>query len=152
MKRHALVAFLSLVMALATQGSSPRAQSGVARSVDWPLHNLDLAGSRFSSLDKINTTNVKSLTPRWLFQHGVIHNHNRVRSQNYLLRTGACCRRLLAGKSQDVLFRPFSRLSLLMHHHGPHNKRDSGVAQNFLTPRRFRCKHQHGGNGNRDPW
>ena len=40
--------------------------------MNWPLHNLDLAGSRFSTLDQINTSNVKSLTPRWLFQHGVI--------------------------------------------------------------------------------
>ncbi len=40
--------------------------------VNWPLHNLDLAGSRFSTLDQINRANVKSLTPRWLFQHGVI--------------------------------------------------------------------------------
>ena len=39
---------------------------------DWPLHNLDLAGTRFSALDQINTSNVKSLTPRWLFQTGVI--------------------------------------------------------------------------------
>src|SRR5882672_12748955 len=39
---------------------------------DWPLHNLDLAGTRFSPLDQINTSNVKSLTPRWLFQTGVI--------------------------------------------------------------------------------
>jgi len=39
---------------------------------NWPLHNLDLAGSRFSALDKITPSNVKSLTPRWLFQHGVI--------------------------------------------------------------------------------
>ncbi len=39
---------------------------------DWPLHNLDLAGSRFSPLDEINTANVGSLAPRWLFQTGVI--------------------------------------------------------------------------------
>src|SRR5439155_45646 len=32
----------------------------------------DLAGSRFSALGQINTSNVKSLGPRWLFQHGVI--------------------------------------------------------------------------------
>jgi len=37
-------------------------------SVNWPLHNLDLAGSRFSTLDQINTSNVKSLAPRWLFR------------------------------------------------------------------------------------
>src|SRR5262245_31123975 len=43
-----------------------------ATKVDWPLHNLDLAGSRYSALDQINRSNVKSLAPRWLFQHGVI--------------------------------------------------------------------------------
>ncbi len=43
-----------------------------AQAVDWPLHNLDLAGTRFSTLDQITTTNVKSLVPRWLFQTGVI--------------------------------------------------------------------------------
>jgi PQQ-dependent dehydrogenase (methanol/ethanol family) len=42
------------------------------QSADWPLHNLDLAGSRFSALDQINTSNVRSLAPRWLFQTGVI--------------------------------------------------------------------------------
>jgi PQQ-dependent dehydrogenase (methanol/ethanol family) len=43
-----------------------------AQSINWPLHNLDLAGSRFSAMDQINTSNVKSLVPRWLFQTGVI--------------------------------------------------------------------------------
>ena len=47
-------------------------RSSSAKSVDWPLHNLDLAGTRFSALDQINSSNVRSLTPRWLFQHGVI--------------------------------------------------------------------------------
>ena len=41
-------------------------------TVNWPLHNLDLSGTRYSPLDQINRSNVKSLTPRWLFQHGVI--------------------------------------------------------------------------------
>src|SRR5204862_2565604 len=40
--------------------------------VNWPLHNLDLAGSRYTGLDQINRSNVRSLAPRWLFQHGVI--------------------------------------------------------------------------------
>src|SRR5438034_6093740 len=44
----------------------PSAEAG------WPLHNLDLAGSRFSPLDQITTSNVRSLAPRWLFQTGVI--------------------------------------------------------------------------------
>ncbi|HET9131634.1 MAG TPA: PQQ-binding-like beta-propeller repeat protein, partial [Terriglobia bacterium] len=41
-------------------------------SVNWALHNLDLAGSRYSTLDQINRANVKTLTPRWLFQTGII--------------------------------------------------------------------------------
>src|SRR5713226_5082079 len=41
-------------------------------TVNWPLHNLDVAGTRFSTMDQINRSNVKSLVPRWLFQHGVI--------------------------------------------------------------------------------
>ncbi len=45
------------------------AQSG---TVNWPLHNLDLAGGRFSSMDQINAANVATLAPRWLFQTGVI--------------------------------------------------------------------------------
>jgi quinohemoprotein ethanol dehydrogenase len=43
-----------------------------AKTVNWPVHNLNLAGTRFSPMDQINRSNVKSLTPRWLFQHGVI--------------------------------------------------------------------------------
>src|SRR5216110_756359 len=41
-------------------------------SVNWALHNFDLAGSRYSTLDQINRSNVKTLTPRWLFQTGII--------------------------------------------------------------------------------
>ena len=43
-----------------------------SQNVDWRLHNLDLAGSRFSELDQITRENVGTLIPRWLFQHGVI--------------------------------------------------------------------------------
>src|SRR5262245_23493652 len=55
--------------------ASPRARaqnSATSTSVNWPLHNLVLAGSRLSSMEKINRSNVKSLAQRWLFQHGVI--------------------------------------------------------------------------------
>ena len=41
-------------------------------NVDWRLHNLDLGGSRFAETDQITPDNVHLLTPRWLFQHGVI--------------------------------------------------------------------------------
>jgi quinohemoprotein ethanol dehydrogenase len=76
------VGFSILATALAVQvfsGLSPRvlparvaAQVQNAVTVDWPLHNLDLAGTRFSPMDSINRSNVGSLAPRWLFQHGVI--------------------------------------------------------------------------------
>jgi quinohemoprotein ethanol dehydrogenase len=48
------------------------AQRTESKTVNWVLHNLDLAGTRFSPLDQINVGNVASLTPRWLFQYGVI--------------------------------------------------------------------------------
>jgi quinohemoprotein ethanol dehydrogenase len=77
MKQPRSIAFLGLATALAIQalaGLSPRvaAQARNTVTVDWPLHNLDLAGSRFSPMDSINRSNVGSLSPRWLFQHGVI--------------------------------------------------------------------------------
>ena len=50
--------------------SSVLAQEG--QNVDWPLHNLDLYGGRYSPMDQITRSNVATLTPRWLFQHGVI--------------------------------------------------------------------------------
>ena len=48
------------------------AQRTESLTVNWALHNLDLAGTRFSPLDQINVGNVASLTPRWLFQYGII--------------------------------------------------------------------------------
>src|SRR4249919_3211524 len=65
-KRFVVLVGIATLAALLSSSAQARL------SVDWPLHNLDLAGSRFSTLDQINISNVKSLTPRWLFQHGVI--------------------------------------------------------------------------------
>jgi len=66
----AQVLFLSA--ALAVCAAAGRSAGAIGQSVDWPLHNLDLSGSRFSPLDQITTRNVAALAPRWLFQHGVI--------------------------------------------------------------------------------
>ena len=44
----------------------------VGQNVDWRLHNLDLAGSRYAEIDQITPENAHELEPRWLFQHGVI--------------------------------------------------------------------------------
>ena len=60
------------VAGAACVSASLLAQSNAISTVNWPLHNLDLAGGRFSSMDQINAANVATLTPRWLFQHGVI--------------------------------------------------------------------------------
>jgi quinohemoprotein ethanol dehydrogenase len=48
------------------------ALAAAVQTADWPLHNYDLAGTRFSPLDQITASNVASLAPRWLFQTGVI--------------------------------------------------------------------------------
>ena len=37
---------------------------------DWPHYGGSQAAWRFSALDQINTSNVKSLTPAWIFQTG----------------------------------------------------------------------------------
>ena len=50
----------------------PASGLSTVRNMDWGLHNLDLAGSRFSPSDQITPDNVSSLVPKWLFQHGVI--------------------------------------------------------------------------------
>ena len=41
-------------------------------NLEWPLHNFDLFGSRSVPTDQITPDNVATLTPEWLFQHGVI--------------------------------------------------------------------------------
>ncbi|MEZ7830335.1 MAG: PQQ-binding-like beta-propeller repeat protein, partial [Gammaproteobacteria bacterium] len=51
--------------------SALRPRSSV-QNMDWRLHNLDLAGSRYAPSDQITRDNVAELTPKWLFQHGVI--------------------------------------------------------------------------------
>src|SRR5204862_6208529 len=48
---------VSVVLAFAPVPSAQRPTA--PKNANWPLHNLDLAGSRFSTLDLINTSNVK---------------------------------------------------------------------------------------------
>ena len=61
-----------------TSAADGRGAAGAAappssgRSVNWALHNLDLAGSRYSAMDQITRSNVATLSPRWLFQYGII--------------------------------------------------------------------------------
>jgi len=50
--------------------SSALAQDGGATRADWPHYGGTQFSWRYSALDQINTTNVKSLKPAWLFQTG----------------------------------------------------------------------------------
>ena len=70
MRKKLATAVLGLFTLTGLLGASALAQDGP--TVDWPLHNLDLYGGRYSPMDQINRSNVGALTPRWLFQHGVI--------------------------------------------------------------------------------
>ena len=70
--RDLIVVVAAVFLAGGTLGRQVGAQPAAGKTVNWALHNLDLAGSRYSTLDQITTSNVKSLTPRWLFQYGII--------------------------------------------------------------------------------
>ena len=61
---HTLLAVVALAVLVALPAQ--------AQNVDWRLHNLDLHGSRYAEIDQITPENAHRLTPRWLFQHGVI--------------------------------------------------------------------------------
>ena len=73
MKRLAiLVALLGSSIALSGQGG-PRgldpAKLLTPGTDSWPTYNGDYSGRRFSTLDKINTSNVDALTLAWVFRH-----------------------------------------------------------------------------------
>lgn len=63
----------SLVLGLcviALAGLRVRTQGANRRPSDsggWPLHSLDISGSRYSPLDRINRSNAKTLGVRWSF-------------------------------------------------------------------------------------
>ena len=47
---------------------SPLPEVSQAGTSDWPLHNHDPQNSRYSPLDQINVSNVKTLTVKWSIQ------------------------------------------------------------------------------------
>jgi alcohol dehydrogenase (cytochrome c) len=53
-----------------TNGPDQAALTGAAQSTDWLVHTHDYAGTRFSPLDRINTTNAARLAPACMFQVG----------------------------------------------------------------------------------
>ena len=50
------------------QRGAPAAPAARSADADWPMHNRDLAGSRYSPLKQINTTNVSTLVKAWSFK------------------------------------------------------------------------------------
>ena len=61
-KTPLLVVLLSIVSGMVSaQGS------GSGTGADWPMYNRDLAGTRYSPLDQINTNNVAGLVPAWSY-------------------------------------------------------------------------------------
>ena len=60
------VGVLAAAMSAATMllAQSPAAAGGPG---DWPLYNRDLAGTRYSPLKEINTSNVSKLAPAWSY-------------------------------------------------------------------------------------
>ena len=61
--------FLSAGVALATAAGEPELAPGES-SVEWQVYSGDLAGTKYSSLDQINRTNVGSLEIAWIFRTG----------------------------------------------------------------------------------
>ena len=50
--------------------STATAQDAGPTHADWPHYGGTQFSWRYSALDQINTSNVKTLTPAWLFQTG----------------------------------------------------------------------------------
>jgi alcohol dehydrogenase (cytochrome c) len=71
MKQKQFVAFLSVAIISFVLILSAQQPKG-APPQEWTMHSLNLAGTRYVQQEQINASNIKSLTPRWLFQHGVI--------------------------------------------------------------------------------
>jgi glucose dehydrogenase len=60
----AATAGIGLALAATGAGGPSRAQDGA----DWPQHNLDLRGGRYSPLNQINKSNVGSLKLKWTYE------------------------------------------------------------------------------------
>ena len=58
------------------QSSLPQITTGSQK--DWPLHNLDIHGSRYADLDEINTSTVGGLDVVWTFEAGAANSITQV--------------------------------------------------------------------------
>jgi glucose dehydrogenase len=70
MRIRYIVTLVSLAMLplLAQTGGAQRGSTTRPAGADWPMYSRDLAGTRFSPLTQIDTTNVSKLAKAWSYQ------------------------------------------------------------------------------------
>ena len=61
-----------------TTHESPLPRITTGGQADWPLHNFDIQGSRYSPLDAIDTSNVGRLALSWSFEAGSANSITQV--------------------------------------------------------------------------
>ena len=66
--RYALFPTFLAMLPLLGQTPQRGTQPAPAPASDWPMYNRDLAGTRFSPLSQVNTTNVDKLEKAWTYQ------------------------------------------------------------------------------------
>ncbi len=66
--RVAGLAAMVMVMVWASGPTLPAQESGRSAAADWPTYNRDLAGTRYSPLDQIDTGNVGELQEAWSYR------------------------------------------------------------------------------------
>ena len=57
-----------IIAALVAHAGSAQQGAGRSPDWDWPTYNRDLAGTRYSPLTQIDTTNVSTLTRAWSYR------------------------------------------------------------------------------------
>ncbi len=80
---------------------------------NWFFYGRDYASTRFSPLAQINTSNVKKLVPKWVFQFGVLDGQNsQAMANNGVLYVTSSWNRLFAldGRTGKVLWRYYHPL------------------------------------------
>lgn len=73
--KHTIIGIVALAAAAHTSAAPPvddaRMLSAGNERGNWLLYGRDYSNQRFSPLGQIDTTNVKHLAPRWIYQSGV---------------------------------------------------------------------------------
>src|SRR5262249_12642381 len=65
-----LVIVLAMMAAMRPSGQTPASKSafGPPPTDSWPSYNGDTSGRRFSTLDKVNASNVQNLSLAWMYR------------------------------------------------------------------------------------